>query len=88
MQNQLLGIRFEKVHGCITVYDGTRYLRSFELGKLHEIFNMIIYLVGIKGGIIYVVYMVLHMMLFNKASASKECDICHYWCFLDQGFQF
>ena len=24
----------------------------------------------------------------NKASASKECDICHYWCFLNKGFKF
>ena len=24
----------------------------------------------------------------NKTSASKECDICHYWYFLDKGFQF
>ena len=24
----------------------------------------------------------------NKTSASKECDICYYWCFLDRGFTF
>ena len=24
----------------------------------------------------------------NKRSKSKECDICHYWCFLDKGFHF
>ena len=23
----------------------------------------------------------------NKTSASKECDICHYWCFKDTGFK-
>ena len=22
----------------------------------------------------------------NKTSASKECDICHYWYFLNKGF--
>ena len=22
----------------------------------------------------------------NKTSASKECDICHYWYFLDNNF--
>ena len=22
----------------------------------------------------------------NKTSESKECDICHYWYFLDTGF--
>ena len=24
----------------------------------------------------------------NKTSKSKECDICHYWYFLDKGFNF
>ena len=24
----------------------------------------------------------------NKTSASKECDICHYWCFLNFSFKF
>ena len=24
----------------------------------------------------------------NKKSASKECDICHYWNFLNKGFKF
>ena len=24
----------------------------------------------------------------NKASKSKECDICHYWYFLNKGFKF
>ena len=24
----------------------------------------------------------------NKASESKECDICQYWYFLDKGFKF
>ena len=24
----------------------------------------------------------------NKTSASKECDICHYWCFLNYTFKF
>ena len=49
---------------------------------------MIIYLIGVKSGIVYVVYKILHIMLINKTGASKECDICHYWCFLDEGFQF
>ena len=25
---------------------------------------------------------------FNKTSASKECDICHYWHFLNYSFKF
>ena len=24
----------------------------------------------------------------NKTSASKECDICHYWYFSSKGFKF
>ena len=24
----------------------------------------------------------------NKASSTKECDICHYWFFLNYGFTF
>ena len=24
----------------------------------------------------------------NKTSASKECDICHYWYFVDQNFNY
>ena len=24
----------------------------------------------------------------NKTRISKECDICHYWYFLDKGFKF
>ena len=24
----------------------------------------------------------------NKTSESKECNICHCWCFLDKGFKF
>ena len=24
----------------------------------------------------------------NKANASKERDICHYWCFLDKWLSF
>ena len=24
----------------------------------------------------------------NKTSASKECDVCHHWYFLNYGFKF
>ena len=24
----------------------------------------------------------------NKTIASKDCDICHYWCFLNKVFKF
>ena len=25
---------------------------------------------------------------FNKTGVSNECDICHYWYFLNKGFKF
>ena len=24
----------------------------------------------------------------NKTNASKDCNICHYWCFQDIGFKY
>ena len=48
-----LCIRFNKVHEFIGVYDGTRYLRSLELGKCSEIFNRIRCFVRAKNGITY-----------------------------------
>ena len=25
---------------------------------------------------------------FDKTNLSKDCDICHYWCFKDIGFKY
>ena len=30
----------------------------------------------------------LKELILIKKSASKECDICLYWYFLDKGFRF
>ena len=30
----------------------------------------------------------LKKFVVNKTSESKECDICHYWHFLNKGFKF
>ena len=30
---------------------------------------------------------VLEGIVINKTSASKESDICHYWCILDKKFK-
>ena len=27
-------------------------------------------------------------IVVNKTGGSKECDICHYWYFLNKGFKF
>ena len=24
----------------------------------------------------------------NKTNTSKECDICHYWCFLNENINY
>ena len=24
----------------------------------------------------------------NKTTTSKKCDICHYWCFLDENVKY
>ena len=31
---------------------------------------------------------VLEGIRVNKTNASKECDICHYWHFLEKGFEY
>ena len=31
---------------------------------------------------------VLEGIDINKTSASKECELCHYWLFKDVGFKF
>ena len=28
------------------------------------------------------------IIYINKTSESKECDICHFWYFLNKGFKF
>ena len=30
----------------------------------------------------------LKELMLIKTSASKECSICHYWCFLNYSFKF
>ena len=27
-------------------------------------------------------------MDFNNSNKSKECMVCHYWCFKDSGFKY
>ena len=44
-----LRIMFNKVHGFASVYDGTRFLKLFELGKYCAIINRIRYLIGLKS---------------------------------------
>ena len=48
-------IRFDKLNGFITVYDGTRYLVLFGDEKYYFIYNRISYFIGVKRGITYVI---------------------------------
>ena len=49
-----LCIRFDKVNGFLRVYDGTRYLISFDPEKYDAIYNRIRYLLSPKSDITYV----------------------------------
>ena len=50
-----LHIRLVKVNGFIGIYDGTEYLVLFGPDKHDTIFNRIIYLIGVKISISYVI---------------------------------
>ena len=50
-----LRIRFDKIDRFIRVYDGTIYLVLFGSEKYDFIYSRIIYLVGVKSGITYVI---------------------------------
>ena len=52
-----LRIRFDRVDGFIRVYDGIRYLVLFDPEKYDVTCNKIIYPIGIKSGIIYIIYL-------------------------------
>ena len=51
-----LRIRFDKVDGFIRVYDGIRYLVLFDPEKYDVTCSKIRYPIGIKSGIIYIIY--------------------------------
>ena len=50
-----LRISFDKIHGFISVSDGTIYLVFFGAKKYDSIYNRIRYLIGLKRGIKYVI---------------------------------
>ena len=50
-----LHIRFDKVDRFIRVYGGTKYLVLFGGEKYDFVYNKIIYLIGVKSGITYVI---------------------------------
>ena len=51
MQTRNFTTRFDKVNGSIKVYDETKYLKLFELGRYHDFFNRNRFLIGVKSGI-------------------------------------
>ena len=58
-----LHIRFHKIEGFIRVYDGSRYLVSFESEKYVFIYKSVRYIIGVKSGI--------HMLFFIIMQKSK-----------------
>ena len=50
-----LRIKFDKIDGFITVYNGTRYLVLFGPEKYDAIYYRIIYFISQKSGITYVI---------------------------------
>ena len=49
-----LRIRFDKIDGLISIYDGTRYLTLFGSEKYDAIFDRNRYLISLKNGITYI----------------------------------
>ena len=83
-----LRITFDKVDRFIRVYDGTRYLVLFGREKYEFIYNSrYLRYIGAKISITYAIG-VSDGIDVNKTSSSKECNICHFWYFLGEGFKF
>ena len=86
-----LRIRFDKVSGFIRVYDGNKYLTFFGTEKYNVIYNRIIYHIGIKSGIKYVIsgnyarinadsyhFLTLHNAITHMKSVLNK-DQNHYY---------
>ena len=54
VQNLTVRIRFDKIHGFIRIYDGTRYLTLFGSEKYDAISDIIRYLISPKIGVSYI----------------------------------
>ena len=51
-----LRIRFDKIDGIITIYDGTRFLTLFRTKIYDVIYDKIRYLISIKSNITYIFF--------------------------------
>ena len=54
-----LRIRFDKIDGCIRIFDGTTYLTLLGSEKYDAIYNGIRYLISLKSSIPYVFFSIL-----------------------------
>ena len=54
-----LRIRCHKIDGYIRVYDGIRYLVLFGSRKYSSIYNRIKYLISVKSGITYFIFLII-----------------------------
>ena len=47
-------IKFDKIDGCIRIYDGTRYLKLLDSQKYDTIYDSISYLLSLKCDMTYI----------------------------------
>ena len=74
IETKPLLIRFDKVEGFIRVYGETRYLVLFGGEKYDFIYNRIIYLIGVKSVIAYVIshnYAKIKVDLYDSLPLEK-----------------
>ena len=75
-----LRIRFDKIDGFITAYDGTRYLLLFGGEKYDFLYNRIRYFIGVKSGITYVNshnYVKNKVNSYDSFALEKAVTLCY-----------
>ena len=76
-----LRIRFDKIDGIITIYDGTRFLTLFRTKIYDVIYGKIRYLISIKSNITYIFFenqkWYLRFFSYTKEIEFAECFNTH-----------
>ena len=73
-----LRIRFDKIDGFISIYDGTRYLTLFGSEKYDAIYNRTRYPISLKSSIIYVFsiyYAKIKVDSYDSLPTEKELTL-------------
>ena len=89
-------IRLDKIDGLIRVYDGAGYLVLFGTEKTDSINNRIRYLIGVKSGITYVLFLIItqsrfiqpfnfhNVIILINSIFSKDKNNYYYNIFLEK----